>query len=82
MAESKALTTSDPAEEEAGSDQFFRLLATDNGKGVARMLTDYPAMFGRKTISKALVYPTGAGRGPCIGCDYSASETSRTNSGR
>ncbi|KAK7413271.1 hypothetical protein QQX98_007859 [Neonectria punicea] len=38
------------------ADDFFALLATDNGKGVARMLTAYPKMFGCKVIARARVY--------------------------
>ncbi|KAK4094094.1 hypothetical protein Purlil1_1585 [Purpureocillium lilacinum] len=41
----------------AGSDHFFALLATDNGKGVARMLAAFPEMFGRKTIDRVVIYP-------------------------
>ncbi|ROW02444.1 hypothetical protein VMCG_06103 [Cytospora schulzeri] len=41
---------------QAGEDDFFALLATDNGKGNARMLAAYPQMFGRKTISRVRVF--------------------------
>lgn len=41
----------------AGSDHFFALLATDNGKGVARMVAAYPEMFGRKIIDRVVIYP-------------------------
>lgn len=40
----------------AGEDEFFALLATDNGKGSARMLATYPQMFGKKTISRVRVF--------------------------
>lgn len=39
-----------------GDDHFFALLATNNGKGVARMLTAYPRYFGYKVISGARVF--------------------------
>jgi hypothetical protein len=38
-------------------DEFFALLGTDNGRGVARMLGTYPLMFGCKVIQKVLVGP-------------------------
>lgn len=37
-------------------DLFFALLATDNGRGLARMLGDYPEMFGRKALISAKVW--------------------------
>ncbi|KAJ6784482.1 hypothetical protein PWT90_05603 [Aphanocladium album] len=36
---------------QSGTDEFFALLGTDNGKGVAYLLADFPQMFGRKIIS-------------------------------
>lgn len=41
-----------------GEDKFFALLGSDNGKGVARMLADFPHFYGWKTISKVRVYPS------------------------
>ncbi|KAH7014755.1 hypothetical protein EDB80DRAFT_678730 [Ilyonectria destructans] len=38
---------------QAGDDGFFALLGTDHGKGLARMLADYPEMFGRRIIASA-----------------------------
>lgn len=38
------------------SDHFFALLGTHHGKGPARMLTDYPRMFGYRTIEKATCF--------------------------
>lgn len=40
-------------------DIFFALLATDNGKGVARMLASYPGCFGGKTVTRARIYKAG-----------------------
>jgi hypothetical protein len=42
---------------EEGEPDFFALLGTENGKGCAWMLADYPQMFGRKVITKAVVDP-------------------------
>jgi hypothetical protein len=42
---------------EEGQPDFFALLGTENGKGCAWMLADYPLMFGRKVITKAVVDP-------------------------
>ena len=41
---------------ESGHPFFFRLLGSDNGKGVARMLAEYPDRFGRKTIKSVRVF--------------------------
>ncbi|SPQ20321.1 bc679d9c-9bc0-40a6-86af-9820c1cef2c1 [Thermothielavioides terrestris] len=38
-------------------DEFFALLGTDNGRGVAQMLGTYPLMFGYKVIQKVLPSP-------------------------
>lgn len=38
------------------SEGFWALLATDNGKGLARMLGTYPEYFGRKTIVKVRIW--------------------------
>ncbi|KAK3294380.1 uncharacterized protein B0H64DRAFT_463181 [Chaetomium fimeti] len=40
---------------QAGEADFFSLLGTDNGKGIARMLGAYPWMFGGKIITSAKV---------------------------
>lgn len=39
-------------------DYFFALLGSENGKGIARMLADFPHFYGRKTITKVRVYPS------------------------
>ena len=39
----------------AGDADFFSLLGTQNGKGLAWMLGTYPSKFGRKVITSALV---------------------------
>jgi hypothetical protein len=47
-----------------GDADFFSLLGTQNGKGIAWMLGTYPSKFGRKVITSALVTcskPTSAG---------------------
>lgn len=41
---------------QSGNPFFFRLLGSDNGKGVARMLAEYPDKFGRKTIKSVRVH--------------------------
>ncbi|KAF0636526.1 hypothetical protein FPSE5266_20332 [Fusarium pseudograminearum] len=38
-------------------DMFFALVASDNGRGIASMLRDYPWMFGFKAIVGALIVP-------------------------
>jgi hypothetical protein len=59
----KNLGLSFPSNEQASlefhpqDDIFLSLLGTPNGKGVARMLAEYPQFFGCKTISKVTVYP-------------------------
>lgn len=50
-------STKEPVDLDAGTDGFFALLGSDNGRGAARMLVDYPQMFGRKTISSVRVFP-------------------------
>ncbi|KAK4220327.1 hypothetical protein QBC37DRAFT_445593 [Rhypophila decipiens] len=40
-----------------GSDDFFALLATQNGKSVARMLGSYPSIFGRRMVSRIRLFP-------------------------
>lgn len=37
---------------------FFVLLGSDNGKGVARMLGDYPQLFGQRVVVGVRVYRT------------------------
>jgi hypothetical protein len=43
----------------AGDPAFFALLGTANGKGAARMLAEYPRMFGWGVIARAVVDPHG-----------------------
>lgn len=49
------LRTADTLELDSSSDDFAALLATDNGRGVARLLADYPTLFGRKMIRSAKI---------------------------
>lgn len=50
-----------------GKDQdvFYAFLASDHGKGPARMLAKYPEMFGRRFIDRLKVFPR-KGRMPDI----------------
>lgn len=52
----------DPQDFPAGDDKFFALLGSPNGKAACRMLTTYPDMFGRKSISRVRVFPIGSQR--------------------
>lgn len=49
----------DPQEFPAGDDRFFALLGSEHGKAPCRMLSTYPGMFGRKSISGVRVFPDG-----------------------
>ncbi|KAM7215405.1 hypothetical protein V8F06_009165 [Rhypophila decipiens] len=49
-------------EVKAGSDEFAALLATQHGKSIARMLAQYPVMFGRRMLSRARLFPQFSGR--------------------
>lgn len=44
---------------DSSTDDFYALLATDNGKGPARMLAAYPGLFGGKIITRARIFPHG-----------------------
>jgi len=48
--------SSKPVELGPEDDLFFALLATDHGKGPARMLAAYPSMFGRRVMARVLVF--------------------------
>ncbi|KAK4225663.1 hypothetical protein QBC38DRAFT_530410 [Podospora fimiseda] len=41
---------------EVGDDQFFALLASEHGKGPARMLSAYPEMLEGRCLSRARVF--------------------------
>ena len=45
---------------------FFALLGTDNGRGVASMLKAYPHFYGWKNIKSAVVYPDDTKIGPAM----------------
>lgn len=42
-----------------GDDGFYALLATEHGKGPARMLAAYPQMFGRRFMTRVWVFQYG-----------------------
>lgn len=44
------------AEFDVDDDAFHALLATDNGKGVGRMLASYPGLFGVRLMRKVRVF--------------------------
>ncbi|KAK4465171.1 hypothetical protein QBC42DRAFT_169869 [Cladorrhinum samala] len=44
------------ADVEAGDDRFFALLASDHGKGPARMLPAFPELFGRRRMARIRVF--------------------------
>ncbi|KAF4966836.1 hypothetical protein FZEAL_10609 [Fusarium zealandicum] len=56
IAKRRRLLVGQTTELDNRSDDFLALLATDNGKGVARMLATYPRLFGRKVIARARVF--------------------------
>ncbi|KAL7954522.1 hypothetical protein V8C34DRAFT_294134 [Trichoderma compactum] len=49
-----------------GDEGFYALLATDHGKGPARMLATYPQMFGRRFMAKVKAFRYDGGLDPCI----------------
>ncbi|KAI1173537.1 hypothetical protein F4777DRAFT_580885 [Nemania sp. FL0916] len=49
----------DPVDVPSADDLFFAFLGSDHGKGPARMLANFPEMFGHRFVHRLRLFPHG-----------------------